>query len=187
MFVILVYFFAKIVKIKQNYVHHHVFHGHLILIEWLIVTGADSENLISVKRYDFDFQWRHSRYYVNVSTDHFQFRMDDEETIYSTEIQLEIGELKVVEEEIVYTWGKFKSSSAWPRYLTLQNLTLKSLRRINEWYGRSFWIFSWFEFVEDIHSNLGLLNENSFGKMDSSLANLQENRIQINSGHLQII
>ena len=35
--------------------------------------------------------------------------MDDEETIYSTEIQLEIGELKVVEEEIVYTWGKFKS------------------------------------------------------------------------------
>ena len=33
--------------------------------------------------------------------------MDDEETIYSTEIQLEIGELKVVEEEIVYTWGKF--------------------------------------------------------------------------------
>ena len=45
--------------------------------------------------------------YVNGSTDHFQFRMDDEETIYSTEIQLEIGELKVVEEEIVYTWGKF--------------------------------------------------------------------------------
>ena len=111
---------AKIVKIKQNYVHHHVFHGHLILIEWLIVTGADSENLISVKRYDFDFQWRHYRYYVNVSTDHFQFRMDDEETIYSTEIQLEIGELKVVEEEIVYTWGKFNSSSAWPRYLTLK-------------------------------------------------------------------
>ena len=33
--------------------------------------------------------------------------MDDEETIYSTEIQLEIGELKVVEEEIVYTWGNF--------------------------------------------------------------------------------
>ena len=32
--------------------------------------------------------------------------MDDEETIYSTEIALEIGELKVVEEEIVYTWGK---------------------------------------------------------------------------------
>ena len=31
--------------------------------------------------------------------------MDDEETIYSTEIALEIGELKVVEEEIVYTWG----------------------------------------------------------------------------------
>ena len=38
--------------------------------------------------------------------------MDDEETIYSTEIQLEIGELKVVEEEIVYTWGKFNCPSA---------------------------------------------------------------------------
>ena len=99
--------------------------------------------------------------------------MDDEETIYSTEIQLEIGELKVVEEEIVYTWGKFgiipgiDAPSKRPRY-SIQPI----LRWIDEWYGRCFRILPWFESAENIYGNLGLLNENSFGKMDSSLANL---------------
>ena len=46
--------------------------------------------------------------------------MDDEETIYSTEIALEIGELKVVEEEIVYTWGNIWHFGHQTRLLTIR-------------------------------------------------------------------
>lgn len=104
------YGMGVIVKMKKNCVPRHVCHGHLISIAWLIVTEADLENLIYVKRWyylltnsDESIKVQGTGYYWS----YFQFQMDDEETIYSTEIQLEIGELKVVEEEIVYTWGNF--------------------------------------------------------------------------------
>ena len=120
--------------------------------------------------------------------------MDDEETIYSTEIALEIGELKVVEEEIVYTWGKnfFGPSDAVPREAFLAILLgiiyyCQYFRRIDEWHGGGFWILPWFKSVEDIHGYLGLFIEDTSSEMDSSLAILEQNWIQINSGHLQII
>ena len=81
-----------------------------------------------------------------------QFNLSTQEMIFSTEMAIEGNEVKVIDEEIIYTLG-------WYKTLLFSWITKSELRRTIEWYGWCIWIFPWCELAQFMYQRLGFRRE----------------------------